>query len=89
MTVSTLKSLFAYKAWAHSELFALLQTLSPSHAEQLHTCLRTLNHIYVVDRIFRAHLAGEARPFNATNTKETPSLAQLRGDVQGTRMPGT
>jgi len=84
MSISTLKSLFAYKAWANSELFALLQTLSPSHAEQLHTCLRTLNHIYVVDRIFRAHLGGEARPFNATNTKETPSLEQLHSDVEAT-----
>src|SRR5438094_459583 len=84
MSVFTLKSLLAYKAWANSELFALLQTLAPSHAEQLHTCLRTLNHIYVVDRIFRAHLGGEPRPFQATNTKETPSLEQLRSDVEAT-----
>ena len=42
MSLTTLKSLFAYKAWANSELFALLSTLPASHAEQLHTCLRTL-----------------------------------------------
>src|SRR5881409_1609902 len=84
MSLSALKSLFACKAWANSELFELLQTLSASHAEQLHTCLRTLNHIYVVDRIFRAHLGGEPRPFQATNTKETPSLEQLRSDAEAT-----
>src|SRR5881275_2398943 len=84
MSLSTLKSLFAYKAWANSELFALLQTLAPSHAEQLHTCLRTLNHIYVVDRIFRAHLAGEPRPFDGTHTKELPTLSQLDSDVAAT-----
>jgi len=84
MSLSTLKSLFAYKAWANAELFALLQTLPAANAEQLHSCIRTLNHIYVVDRLFRAHLAGEARPFNATNTKETPALGQLRADVEAT-----
>jgi uncharacterized damage-inducible protein DinB len=84
VSLSTLNSLFAYKAWANVELFARLATLSAGQADPLHTCVRTLNHIYVVDRIFRAHLSGEPRPFDATNTKETPSLEQLRADVQAT-----
>jgi len=84
MSLTALKSLFAYKAWANSELFALLATLPPSQAEPLHTCIRTLNHIYIVDRIFRAHLSGEPRPFEATNTKDTPSIAQLHRDVEAT-----
>lgn len=84
MSTATLKSLFAYKAWANAELFALLGTLPPGHADQLHGCIRTLNHIHVVDRIFRAHLSGEPRPFDATNTKETPTLGQLRSDVEAT-----
>lgn len=84
MSIATLKSLFAYKAWANSELFALLATLPPNQAEPLHTCIRTLNHIYVVDRIFRAHLSGEAMPFDATNTKDTPSLSQLQSEVEAT-----
>jgi uncharacterized damage-inducible protein DinB len=82
MSTAALKSLFAYKAWANAELFALLGTLPPGHDEALHSCIRTLNHIYVVDRIFRAHLGGEPRPFDATNTKETPTLGQLRSDVE-------
>lgn len=81
MSTTALKSLFAYKAWANSELFTLLATLPPAHAEPLHTCLRTLNHIHVVDRIFRAHLSGEPSPFGATNTKDTPTLGQLHADV--------
>ncbi|MBC7955786.1 MAG: DinB family protein [Cytophagales bacterium] len=84
MSTETLKSLFAYKAWANRELFTLLASLPPEHAEQLHTCTRTLNHIYVVDRLFRAHLSAEPRPFDATNTKETPTLAQLQADVGAT-----
>jgi uncharacterized damage-inducible protein DinB len=84
MSTKTLISLFGYKAWADSELFALLATLPEEHAEQLHTSIRTLNHIYVVDRLFRARLSGEPSPFDATNTKVTPSLTQLREDVEST-----
>ena len=84
MSSATLKSLFGYKSWANAELFARLGSLPPEHAETLHAAIRTLNHIHVVDRIFRAHLSGEARPFDATNTKETPSLARLRDDVAAT-----
>lgn len=84
MSTSTLKSLFGYKAWANSELFAALAALPQQHAEQLNTCIRTLNHIYVVDRLFRARLSGEPSPFEATNTKATPSLEQLRQDVAAT-----
>lgn len=84
MSTTLLTSLFGYKAWANSELFTLLATLPSEHADALHTCIRTLNHIYVVDRIFRAHLSGEPRPFSATNTTETPSLGQLREDVEAT-----
>ncbi len=84
MSTATLKSLFGYKHWANAELFALLATLPPERSEQLHACIRTLNHIHVVDRIFRAHLGGEPRPFDATNTVATPSLEQLRTDVEAT-----
>jgi uncharacterized damage-inducible protein DinB len=84
MSTSAIQSLFAYKAWANAELFAALQNLPAAHAEQLQICIRTLNHIYVVDRLFRARLADEPVPFQATNTKETPTLAGLRADVEAT-----
>lgn len=84
MASSTLRSLFGYKSWANQELFAKLAEVSQEHAEQMHTCIRTLNHIYVVDRIFRAHLCAESHPFDATNTKSTPTLAQLQSEVAAT-----
>jgi uncharacterized damage-inducible protein DinB len=84
MSTRTLISLFGYKAWADSELFALLSALPEGHADERHTCIRTLNHIYVVDRLFRARLSGEQAPFEATNTKATPALGQLREDVEAT-----
>jgi len=84
MSLVTLKSLISYKAWADTELLALLATLPSTKGEQLRTCVRTLNHIHVVDRIFRAHLSQEPRPFDATNTKETPTLEHLAGEITET-----
>jgi len=84
MSSNTLQSLFAYKAWANSELFSLLATLPPGQADPLQACIRTLNHIYVVDRIFRAHLCEEPGPFEATNTQATPALGDLCRDVEAT-----
>ncbi|MBV8603919.1 MAG: DinB family protein [Pelomonas sp.] len=84
MSTQTLKSLFDFKAWANAELFAKLEALPAEHAETRHASVRTLNHIYVVDRIFRAHLEGTPRPFDATNTKDTPTLGALRRDMLDT-----
>ena len=84
MSTATLKSLFAYKAWADSELLDTVSTVPAANGEALHACIRTLNHIHVVDRIFRAHLSGEPRPFDATNTKATPTLAKLARDMRAT-----
>lgn len=84
MSSTALQSLFGYKSWSNRELFAMLAGLPEEHGEQLHTCLRTLNHIYVVDCIFRAHLSSEPRPFDATNTPSTPSLAELQSKVADT-----
>lgn len=80
----TLTPLFAYKAWANAELFAALAALPDEHGTALHTCLRTLNHIHVVDCIFRAHLGGQPNPHAATNTPHTPSLDELRAATAAT-----
>lgn len=84
MSIQSLSSLFGHKAWANAELFSVLAALPEAHAEQRHTCLRTLNHIHVVDNIFRAHLSAEPSLFDATNTKTTPSVGQLREAVEAT-----
>lgn len=84
MSTSTLlKSLFEYKAWANRELFAELETKldGTQHPEAFRLCLRLLNHIYVVDQIFAAHLSGKPHGYAATNTPETPSLSELREAV--------
>jgi len=80
--MNTLQSLFAQKSWANNELFnALAAVTSDEHAATLHTAIRTLNHIYVVDRIFQAHLLGEPHGYSATNTEATPQLGELQFSV--------
>lgn len=83
MSASTLLlSLFKYKAWANEELFSELGKLSPeAHKSERHSAIRLLNHIYVVDRIFAAHLSGTAHAYTATNTPDTPTFEELRSAV--------
>jgi uncharacterized damage-inducible protein DinB len=86
MSTSTLLlSLFRYKAWANTELFAGLDKLDAvAHQAERHSAIRLLNHIHVVDRIFAAHLAGGSHGYTATNTPETPTLEALRDAVATT-----
>jgi uncharacterized damage-inducible protein DinB len=78
--MSLLPTLFAQKTWANNELFNQLATVTaPEHAGAVHNAIRTLNHISVVDRIFRAHLLDEPHGYTATNTDAdaTPTLGEL------------
>ena len=85
MSQKVLCSLFAQKSWANRELFeAVADVTQQEHTAAGHTAIRTLNHIYVVDKIFRAHLLGEMHSYTATNTLETPELGELRCAVAQT-----
>jgi uncharacterized damage-inducible protein DinB len=46
-----------------------------------HTATRLLNHVYVVDRIFAAHLQGLPHGYTALNTPDTPALEALSAKV--------
>ncbi|MFN9210518.1 MAG: DinB family protein [Betaproteobacteria bacterium] len=83
MSISTLLlSLFTYKAWANEELFAELSKLDPdSQQAERHAAIRLLDHIYVVDRIFAAHLSEVAHGYAGTNTPEAPTLESLHEAV--------
>jgi len=82
MTASLLASQFAYKAWANAELLqALAQIDAAAYPAQRQRAIRLLNHTYVVDRIFAAHLDGGTHAFTASNTPETPALEALHAAV--------
>lgn len=83
--MNTLQSLFAQKSWANNELFGVMATLAADpHPAEVHAAIRMLNHIHVVDRIFRAHLLGEPHGYAATNTDATPGLGELEFQVAET-----
>jgi uncharacterized damage-inducible protein DinB len=71
-------SLFKYKAWANGELFAAFAKIDGkvSESERI-AAIRVLNHVFVIDRIFAAHLRGATHNYAGTNTLETPSLDEL------------
>ncbi len=85
--MNTIQSLFAHKSWANHELFNLLATIpadADTHAAAVNTAIRTLNHIFVVDRIFQSHLQGIPHAYTATNTEATPELGELQFAVAET-----
>ena len=85
MTQKILSSLFAHQSSANRELFdAVAGVTQVAYEASRHTAIRTLNHIYVVDRIFRAHLLGEKHLYTATNTTNTPALDELHFAVEET-----
>ena len=72
-----------YNAWANRVIFGAVGALPAGEAEKPRTTLfknmvHTLNHNYVIDRIFQAHLEGRRHEYTARNTAEHPPLAELR-----------
>lgn len=78
--------LMRYKAWATERVFEAVRGL-PEEEIYRHrrthfkSIAHTLNHVYVIDRIFQGHLTGQAHGFTARNTKETPRIETLWQDV--------
>lgn len=80
-----IRMLTRYTAWANERLFAALGELPAgeplaARATGSGNMVRTLNHAYVVDRIWQAHLQGQPHGFTSRNTEDTPTLDALRID---------
>jgi uncharacterized damage-inducible protein DinB len=76
------RMLARYNQWANRVIFDALAALPAGEAEKPRTTLfknmvHTLNHNYVIDRIFQAHLEGRSHGYSARNTPEHPPLAEL------------
>lgn len=80
--VSMILTLLQYKAWAdevtYGSLFALpKEEVTRPRKTNFGTMAQTLNHVFVVDDIFRHHLLGEPHGYSARNTPDTPPLDDL------------
>lgn len=83
INLRTANLLAQYKRWADQLFFASLATLSPDELDReragpMKTMIATLNHIYVVDRIWQAHLQHREHGFKSRQDIPFPELADLR-----------
>jgi len=72
-----LRMLMRYTAWANTRLFDTLAGL-PGDTAALPGMVKTLNHAYVVDLIWKAHLEGRPHGFRERNTEAQPAFQVLR-----------
>jgi uncharacterized damage-inducible protein DinB len=82
ITTQTASMLMSYTAWANRLVFNAVAELPPGEAiRERQTLFRnivhTLNHNYIIDLIWQAHLEGREHGFAARNTKEYPPLDEL------------
>jgi len=74
---------FNYKKWANQELIdSIAQIDSVKYPDKFRLAVRLLNHTYVADQIFKAHLTGNGHSYTWVNTDETPSLTMLKAQIE-------
>jgi uncharacterized damage-inducible protein DinB len=78
----TLRLMTRYSAWANQLMFEAASRLPPEEVTRprpgpFRNIVHTLNHNYVIDQIFQAHLEDRPHGFTARNTAESPPLADL------------
>lgn len=83
LSADTARLLARYKQWSNNVFFDAVAALPAGEAERprqslFRNMVHTLNHNYVVDRIWQAHLEGRDHGYEARNTPEHPPLAELR-----------
>jgi uncharacterized damage-inducible protein DinB len=71
-----------YNAWSNRLMFDAVAALPPGEAVKERKSLfknmvHTLNHNYVIDAIWQAHLEGRPHGYAARNTVDYPPLAEL------------
>jgi uncharacterized damage-inducible protein DinB len=81
------KTLTRYKAWANELIFSMVGALptdetTRQRATRFGNMVHTLNHVYVIDRVFQAHLHGIKHGYTARNTETHPPLPELLSAVR-------
>jgi uncharacterized damage-inducible protein DinB len=81
-TLSSARMLARYNAWADKLIYEAVARLPEGEATKprqsvFKSMLHTLNHIYVINRVFQAHLEGREHGYKARNTETHPPLSEL------------
>ena len=82
-TLRNVRTLTRYMAWANDKIYDAVASLPEGEATKpgrsvFKNIVHTLNHVYVIDLIFQAHLEGREHGFTARNTPGHPPLPDLR-----------
>lgn len=82
MMSRSLQMLTRYKAWADERVFSAIASLPEGEATKergtrFGNIVHTLNHVFVIDSVFQAHLQGRPHHFGARNTATHPPLSEL------------
>ncbi len=77
-----LLTLLRYKQWANRIAFEAVTAIPEDEALRPRSTtfgnmVHTLNHVYVIDDIFRHHLTGRAHGYTTRNTAGTPAIGDL------------
>ncbi|WP_077047938.1 DinB family protein [Pseudomonas sp. KK4] len=83
INVRTARMLADYRTWANQRLFDNLAQLPPGEIDKQRAgifgnMIGTLNHIYVVDCIWQAHLEGRGHGFKTSHDLVHAALPELR-----------
>ena len=81
--LAAVRTLARYNAWTNELLLDSVDQLPTGEAAKPRTTLfgsvvHTLNHNFVIEDIFRAHLMGQEHGYTARNTSSPPALSSLR-----------
>jgi uncharacterized damage-inducible protein DinB len=82
MDAKEARMLTRYNAWSNKVMFDAVAKLPPGEAIKerqslFRNMVHTLNHNYVIDRIWQGHLEGRPHGYEARNTKDHPPLDEL------------
>ena len=78
-----LETLARYKAWADERLHAMLADVSETDLATpslifAGSILRTLNHVYLMDVVWKSHLLGVPHGLTTRNPEAAPPFSELR-----------
>lgn len=71
-----------YRAWANARTYEVVlnapeDEITKARKTHFRSIAYTLNHVYVIDDIFRAHLTGSKHEYTGRNTPSCPPVAAL------------
>jgi len=84
---NNIRMLSRYKAWSNELIFATVagipeEEVTRQRQTRFGNMVHTLNHVYVIDSVFQAHIEGRPHGYAARNTPSPPPLAELRSAVR-------